>query len=569
MANRYTFSRQFAVRILEFPQDKGPGMPICKFSVVAACILWLSLGGILAQKFRVDDPIRVDPDKVLSIGQPTNRPMSKTIDLFQKTFTKPTGGSLAAQNINTVGEVPDSSWFTNRMSRRVMTIAEVVQGPNKGTGPDFSKPATVLSVKTEGTTPGLTIRDAQGDLYILKFDTMHWPGMATSAEVIGTKFFHAFGYHTPENYLVDWKPEYELDREAVVLWDFGLEEKLTPRFIRNALENVPQQSDGTYRVVASKLLPGKPLGPFDFQGQRSDDPNDIYLHEDRRELRAYAVFCAWLNHNDSDSVNTLDMYHTDDGGISYVLHYLIDFGTIMGSGATHPHARRIGNEYYIEFEPALKAGLTLGIWERPWHHIELQTFPAIGRWEGEYFQAESWKPDYPNPAFDKMQPQDALWATRSMMRFDDEMVKAIVKTGRIQDPEAESYLVSTIIQRRDKTVRYHLAQINPVDQFRLSGERLRFTNLGVEANLANDCTYEYSWFKFDNQAEALEAVELSQTSTHPNIVIPDYRSDYLMVRISSLEAGYPKWKSEVDVYLRSMSGGGREVVGVERMTPQE
>jgi hypothetical protein len=42
-----------------------------------------------------------------------------------------------------------------------------------------------------------------------------------------------------------------------------------------------------------------------------------------------------------------------------------------------------------------------------------------------------------------------------------------------------------------------------------------------------------------------------------------------MVRISSLEAGYPKWKSEVDVYLRSMSGGGREVVGVERMTPQE
>ena len=82
-------------------------------------------------KFKLDDPLWVDADN-LSIPQPTDRPLSKTIDLLQKTFTKPREGEVRAQNINTLGEVPDSSWFTNRMSRRVMTIDELVRGPDRG-----------------------------------------------------------------------------------------------------------------------------------------------------------------------------------------------------------------------------------------------------------------------------------------------------------------------------------------------------------------------------------------------------------------------------------------------------
>ncbi len=82
-------------------------------------------------KFKPDDPLSVDPDD-LSISQPTDRPLSKTIDLLQKTFTKPREGEVQAQNIDTLGEVPDSSWFTNRMSRRVMTIDDLVRGPDRG-----------------------------------------------------------------------------------------------------------------------------------------------------------------------------------------------------------------------------------------------------------------------------------------------------------------------------------------------------------------------------------------------------------------------------------------------------
>ncbi len=42
-----------------------------------------------------------------------------------------------------------------------------------------------------------------------------------------------------------------------------------------------------------------------------DDPNDIYPHEHRRELRAARVFAAWVNHDVSRANNTLDMIEGD------------------------------------------------------------------------------------------------------------------------------------------------------------------------------------------------------------------------------------------------------------------
>ena len=54
-------------------------------------------------------------------------------------------------------------------------------------------------------------------------------------------------------------------------------------------------------------------------------------HEDRRELRGYGVFAAWLNHVDAKAINSLDMLVTENGR-SFVRHNLIDFGSALGSG---------------------------------------------------------------------------------------------------------------------------------------------------------------------------------------------------------------------------------------------
>ena len=95
--------------------------------VFALSVVIAGMSALEAGKFRTDDPLWVDPDD-LSISQPSDRPLSKTIDLFQKTFTKPREGEVPAQNVNTLGEVPNSSWFENRMSRRVMSLEELVRG---------------------------------------------------------------------------------------------------------------------------------------------------------------------------------------------------------------------------------------------------------------------------------------------------------------------------------------------------------------------------------------------------------------------------------------------------------
>ena len=517
-------------------------------------------------KFKLDDPLWVDADN-LSIPQPTDRPLSKTIDLLQKTFTKPREGEVRAQNINTLGEVPDSSWFTNRMSRRVMTIDELVRGPDRGEGPDLSQTWVIIGAKTEGVTPGFRIRDGRGDVYFIKFDPLYLPQMATSAEVIGTKFFYAFGYNVPENYLTYWRPVYQIDSEAEVQWESGHVERLSNAYVKDVLKGVTQRPDGTIQVLASKLLPGRPVGPFDFQGIRLDDPNDIFPHQDRRELRGLRLFAAWLNHNDSDSVNTLDMYESGQGG-SFVRHNLIDFGTVMGSGSIQPHARRVGNEYYIEFKPALKAAATFGIWDRPWRSIKYPDYKAVGRFESSYFQPQAWKPDYPNPAFDKMTPQDALWATRTVMRFSDEAVRAIVQTGKIDNPEAEDYLVDTLIERRDKIVRYYLTRINPLDGFTLSaaadGESsLEFVNLGVEAGFGSQCRYQYAWHRFDNQTETLSALGVPGETSQTTLSVPEDTAEFLMVRVSSSCPAQPLWRrNPVEVYLRNSANPS--VVGIER-----
>ena len=63
--------------------------------------------------------------------------------------------------------------------------------------------------------------------------------------------------------------------------------------------------NGHVRVMAKLLDKDDDMGRFEYQGTRDDDPNDIYPHEHRRELRGSRVFAAWLNHDDSRALNTM------------------------------------------------------------------------------------------------------------------------------------------------------------------------------------------------------------------------------------------------------------------------
>jgi hypothetical protein len=190
-------------------------------------------------------------------------------------------------------------------------------------------------------------------------------------------------------------------------------------------------------------------------------------HEHRRELRGYRVFCAWLNHDDSRAINTLDSY-VGRPGAGHVRHYLIDFSSTLGSGSDYlrriaPQDPRGGNEYIVDFEPIWRAFYTFGISDRAWRRIPYAypQYAEAGRIESEYFDPATWKPEYPNPAFDRMLADDGFWAAKIVARFTDDAVRAIVSTGDFLSKDAERYLADTVIRRRDKVVDHFFRQLNP------------------------------------------------------------------------------------------------------------
>ena len=284
-------------------------------------------------RFYPDDPLWLDPD-TFDIAPVSEFNLDEYYDFVQNQFGDPGGPPGPALDINTLGEVPESTWFTNRIGRRAMTVAEVVRGPDTVAGP---APGVWLMTgrPSAGITPKFTIRDARGDTYLIKLDPPAFPELASSAEIIATKIFHAIGYHVPENYVIHLDPsQLELGEGVVVPFDSGTWVAGDRADLDHWLRDQPRRPDGTIRAIASRYISGTPVGQFRYYGTRRDDPNDLYPHERRRPLRALRVFAAWLSQDDTKALNTFDAFVEDDGR-RYIRHYLLDFGASLGSGSTH------------------------------------------------------------------------------------------------------------------------------------------------------------------------------------------------------------------------------------------
>lgn len=377
------------------------------------------------------------------------------------------GYKQEAKDVNAFDEVNNSSWFINRNAKSLMSVEEIGRGPNASSGPDFSQPWTVIKAKTEGVTPGFSIKDAKGDLYLLKFDPPGYPELVSAAEVITTKLFYAAGYNTPENYMVYFEPEQiQLAPDVSYKDKTGKKKVMTDDYLDSLLARLPKNNQGKIRAMASKFIKNA-KGPFSYRGTRKDDPNDRINHENRRELRGLKVLCAWLNHHDTKDHNTLDAYVTEEGK-SYLKHHLIDFGSTLGSAATGSKSATAGYAHTVDVEYSLQNLLSAGLIVQPWEKADSVWHPAIGYFESEIFDPASWKPINPNVAFNKMTDRDGFWGAKLVASFSDEQIKAAVKSGEFSDPVAEEYLVETLIKRRDKIVNYWFSKVNHLDQFSLT-----------------------------------------------------------------------------------------------------
>jgi hypothetical protein len=144
--------------------------------------------------------------------------------------------------VNTLGEVPDSSWFTNRDISSLSLEALKTGGRVHG-GPQ--PPYTVVAAKTEGVSTGFRLRDAGGRLFFVKADPPSNPEMATAADVMGTLFLCAAGYNVPENHiLVGRREEFRLAEKATVQSISGKNRRLTAGELRQLFDRIPREPDG-------------------------------------------------------------------------------------------------------------------------------------------------------------------------------------------------------------------------------------------------------------------------------------------------------------------------------------
>ena len=144
-------------------------------AVSIAAISGLGPASAAGPRFYRDDPLRREPEPQDAGGAaPSYLDLmyELTYNLFALPRHKPQG--VRAQNVNTIDEVPDSSWFTNRIGTRALTIDEIVRGPNVGPPPDPSR-WVIWRGKTSGSHPGFTAKDANGQTWFLEFDPPYYP----------------------------------------------------------------------------------------------------------------------------------------------------------------------------------------------------------------------------------------------------------------------------------------------------------------------------------------------------------------------------------------------------------
>ncbi|MGH9628116.1 MAG: hypothetical protein ACRD7E_07220, partial [Bryobacteraceae bacterium] len=325
------------------------------------------------------------------------------------------------------------------------------------------------------------------------------------------------------------------------------------------LAKVHSRPDGALRMIASYSLPGRFVGPFRYEGTRSDDPNDLVPHEKRRDLRALHVLCAWLNHTDAKAGNSGDTL-VEENGIRFIKHYLMDFGAILGSDSDMRKNARFGNEYVIPSgHDALKDIFTFGFRSPAWQRASYPRQKAIGRFEANVFDPESWKANYPNPAHLSRQPDDDYWAAKQVMAFTDDDIRAIVETGRYSDPQVVDYIARTLSRRRDKIGRTYFSKVFALDNFRVVDGTLQFDDLEVKHNFIGSRKYDVRWSSFDNASNNRAPLKGEVSFRVPGKATGSAAGEYYCALIT--EAGRPS--KRIVVYVRK-NGSGTDVVGIDR-----
>jgi hypothetical protein len=406
-----------------------------------------------------------------------------------------------AVNVNALDEVPDSAWFENRIGVRALSEEDISRGPCRVLLDDYAWPDGSWLVdqgKSNGSSPGFRVRVPDLGKFLLKSDSKEQPERPSAASAIGMRLYHAVGFNVPCDAVVWVDPKVLRLTPGLTSTDnFGK----TTAFDAAALQRVLDFNvrKGTLvRMQSSQWLPGKTIGPFEYEGYRKDDPNDRIAHEDRRELRGARLLAAWTDHYDAREQNSMNVWLADDPkdqrSPGYVKHYYLDVSDCFGAEwAWDEISRRLGHSYYLDFEHIGEDFITLGLWERPWHTAKRNPVGTIfGYYRVEDFEPDAWQPGYPNPAFQRMTERDGAWMARILARFTPSLIAAAVKTGRLSNPRHEEYLDGVLLGRHRLILRRYFSRLSPIADVKTHGHEVCAVDLARRSKAFPDATFAYA-----------------------------------------------------------------------------
>jgi hypothetical protein len=353
----------------------------------------------------------------------------------------------------------------------------------------------------------------------------------------------------PENYIAYFDPAKVTIKPGVEITEGKKKHPFTREDLTTMLQSAARRSDGTYRVLASKILKGSPKGPFAYVGLRSDDPNDLIPHEHRRELRGLRVIASWINHWDLKEQNTLDMY-VDQQGRKFLRHYLIDFGSSLGGGRS-PTEYFHGREYVFDVPNMMKELFTLGFAVTPDEKSAPIVYPEVGLFSASDFDPGGWKTSFQMMPFENMTTRDAAWGTRVILSFSEDELRNIVESAQYSNPKAAEYILKTLLERRQQIASHWLDEASPLANFTAQkgsdGIELVFDDLLATHDLATArAEYRYELSANGHWSEP-------QTTAVPRIALGDALSGRTDVRIWSVRNR--KLSKAVVVSVQGKSGG--------------
>ena len=504
--------------------------------IVLGCALAACAGG--DHRFPLREPVRHDNDlasvRVPCHEEPTAKdrhhrscaPAEYTSPLYwdgaDNLVFRPVTDALGvvtsgeSVDVNSLDEVPDSSWFVNRIGSRAMSAAELRQAacsPDQFLDPENAADGSwvIDKGKSEGATPGFRVVVPGKGKYMFKIDRPgdEQPERVAAACTIAAAIFHAVGYFISCERVVYVRPSvFKLLPGLTSRGNFENEKPFDKRALDDLFAHAPTRN-GLVRMNASAWLPGHTIGPFRFQGVRSDDPNDVIPHEDRRELRAMRVLSAWIGRYDSREANSLDTWIADQSrpdSTGHVVHYQLDVSEAFGSVAfgldqTAPNGlsfdpmnRRLGNAYFFDWGDLGRDFVTLGLPVRSWEKAHrTQGYEAFGYFNADHFDAEKWKPMYPNVAFSRMSERDAAWMARILAHFTPEMIRVLALLGDFTSTATTDYLEGVLEKRLHRVLERYLTRLSPIGDVRVEdGDRLCAVNLAERRGVLGAERFHYA-----------------------------------------------------------------------------